>query len=68
MSNSGKATLPDRTHSRRSRSGVIRTAIALGDRMVLDDRSLRVWRDRDELFALERTDPGLGILMPFAPT
>lgn len=42
-------------------------AVALGDRLVLGEGALTVLRGEQRLFTLERTDPGLGILLPFAP-
>ena len=41
-------------------------AVALGDRLVLADTALNVYRGDEKLFTLVRTDPGLGVLMPFA--
>jgi hypothetical protein len=41
-------------------------AVALGDRIALTDGALSVYRDGRRLFVLERTDPGLGVLLPFA--
>lgn len=40
-------------------------AIARGDRMVFSDSELIVYGGDARLFALDRTDPGLGILLPF---
>jgi hypothetical protein len=40
-------------------------AIARGDRLVLGDRDLSVYADDQRLFSLVRTDPGLGIILPF---
>jgi hypothetical protein len=40
-------------------------AVALGDRLVLTDGALSVYRGEARLFVLERTDPGLGVLLPF---
>lgn len=43
-------------------------AIAQGDRLVLTDGALTVFRDDERIFSLRRTDPHLGVLMPFAST
>jgi len=43
-------------------------AVALGDRLVLGDASLAVYAGGARLFALERTDPGLGLVFPFGQT
>jgi hypothetical protein len=40
-------------------------AIARGNRLVLGDRDLEVFSGEAKLFSLERTDPGLGIVLPF---
>jgi hypothetical protein len=42
-------------------------AVALGDRLVLADTALHVYLEGERLFTLVRTDPGLGVLMPFGP-
>jgi hypothetical protein len=42
-------------------------AIASGDRLVLSEGALTVFAGAAPLFALERTDPGLGLILPFAP-
>lgn len=41
-------------------------AVARGDRLSLTDGALTVYSGDERLFALPRTDPGLGVLMPFA--
>lgn len=43
-------------------------AIAQGDRLVLTDGKLTVYAGEQRLFGLERTDPHLGVLMPFGST
>lgn len=40
-------------------------AIARGDRLVFDEIELSVYLGETRLFALERTDPGLGVILPF---
>jgi hypothetical protein len=40
-------------------------AVAAGDRLTFDDRSLRVEHSGAAVLVLERTDPGLGFLAPF---
>lgn len=40
-------------------------AIALGDHLVLGEDTLSVRRESRTLFTLARTDPGLGLLLPF---
>lgn len=40
-------------------------AIARGDYLVLGDEALYVYRNEGLLFSLRRTDPHLGVLMPF---
>lgn len=42
-------------------------AVAAGDRLVLTEGALTVYAEGEPLFTLERTDPGLGIILPFAP-
>ncbi len=42
-------------------------AIATGDRLQFGEAALIVLRGEERLFTLERTDPGLGIVLPFAP-
>lgn len=42
-------------------------AIAAGDRLVLSEGALTVLAEDEPLFTLERTDPGLGLILPFAP-
>src|SRR5690606_36878015 len=42
-------------------------AIAAGDRLVLTEGALTVFARDATLFRLERTDPGLGLILPFAP-
>lgn len=42
-------------------------AIAAGDRLVLSEGALTVFARDAPLFTLERTDPGLGLILPFAP-
>lgn len=41
-------------------------AVALGDRLVLGEGALTVLRGEARLFTLERADPGLGMILPFA--
>ncbi len=40
-------------------------ALALGDRLRLDEARLSVWRGDALVFELSRTDPGLGFVAPF---
>ncbi|HEY8432333.1 MAG TPA: hypothetical protein VIL20_28365, partial [Sandaracinaceae bacterium] len=39
-------------------------AVALGDRLLIGEGALTVLRGNERLFTLERTDPGLGIVLP----
>ncbi len=46
--------------------GPLAAAIASGNRLVFDDRHLHIERDGQTVFRLERTDPALGFVAPFA--
>lgn len=41
-------------------------SVALGDRLVLTDATLTVYLGDELVFTLERSDPGLGVILPFA--
>ena len=50
-----------------ARLGALGGVVAAGDELALDHERLVVWRQGVELASLARTDPGLGIVAPFAP-